>query len=45
MESTSRLFRGSLALMIRFRDQVCRTPWCEAPIRHLDHPEGRRGGR
>ena len=40
MESTSRLFRGSLALMIRFRDQVCRTPWCEAHIRHLDHPEG-----
>ena len=40
MESTSRLFRGSLAQMIRFRDQVCRTPWCEAPIRHIDHPEG-----
>jgi hypothetical protein len=21
------------------RDQVCRTPWCDAPIRHTDHSE------
>lgn len=26
--------------MIRLRDQHCRTPWCEAPIRHIDHAEG-----
>ena len=19
------------------RDQICRTPWCDAPIRHADH--------
>jgi len=19
-------------------DRTCRTPWCDAPIRHLDHP-------
>ena len=25
--------------LIRLRDQLCRTPWCGAPIRHLDHPE------
>lgn len=22
---------------IRTRDQRCRTPWCDAPIRHIDH--------
>ncbi len=37
MDSTSRLFRNSLARFIRLRDQVCRTPWCDAPIRHSDH--------
>jgi hypothetical protein len=37
MESTSRVFRGLHALLIRIRDQICRTPWCNAPIRHGDH--------
>jgi hypothetical protein len=37
MESTARLFPESLARFIRLRDRVCRTPWCDAPIRHLDH--------
>ena len=23
--------------LIRLRDQACRTPWCDAPIRHTDH--------
>jgi hypothetical protein len=23
--------------VIRTRDEVCRTPWCGAPIRHADH--------
>jgi hypothetical protein len=40
MDSRSRCFRGLLALMVRLRDQFCRTPWCDAPIRHTDHPEG-----
>jgi hypothetical protein len=40
MDSRRRCFRGLLALMVRFRDQFCRTPWCDAPIRHTDHPEG-----
>lgn len=40
MDSRSRCFPGLLALMIRFRDRFCRTPWCDAPIRHTDHPEG-----
>jgi hypothetical protein len=39
MDSRGRLFRGSLARFIRLRDQVCRTPWCDAPIRHADHAE------
>ncbi len=37
MESTSRTFRGLSALLIRLRDRTCRTPWCNAPIRHGDH--------
>jgi hypothetical protein len=37
MDTRSRLFRGSLARFIRLRDQTCRTPWCEAPIRDADH--------
>jgi hypothetical protein len=24
---------------VRVRDRRCRTPWCEAPVRHLDHAE------
>ena len=37
MDSRARLFRGSLGRFVRIRDQVCRTPWCDAPIRHADH--------
>jgi hypothetical protein len=37
-DAQSRLFRGSLARFIRLRDRTCRTPWCDAPVRHLDHP-------
>ena len=39
MDAKGRLFRGSLARFIRLRDEVCRTPWCDAPVRHLDHAE------
>jgi hypothetical protein len=38
MDSRCRLFRGRLRRLIVARDQVCRTPWCDAPIRHVDHP-------
>jgi hypothetical protein len=27
-----------LGQLIELRDQICRTPWCDAPIRHHDHP-------
>jgi hypothetical protein len=37
MDARGRLFRGSLARFVRLRDRVCRTPWCDAPIRHVDH--------
>lgn len=37
MESKSRTFPTALARMIDLRDRTCRTPWCDAPIRHRDH--------
>ena len=45
MDSTRRIFPPGLARFIRIRDQFCRTPWCGAPIRHIDHvlPHGRGG--
>jgi hypothetical protein len=37
MESRSRLFPRGLAGFIGVRDRTCRTPYCDAPIRHRDH--------
>jgi len=37
MESRRRAFDGVLRRFLIARDQVCRTPWCDAPIRHIDH--------
>jgi hypothetical protein len=37
MESRARLFPRGLATFIGMRDQRCRTPYCDAPIRHRDH--------
>lgn len=44
MESRSRIFPKGLASFIRMRDQTCRTPYCNAPIRHCDHAAPARGG-
>ena len=45
MESQSRCFPRGLAKFIGLRDLTCRTPYCDAPIRHRDHAEPRnRGG-
>jgi Domain of unknown function (DUF222) len=46
MESRARRFPRGLATFIGLRDQRCRTPYCDAPIRHRDHaiPHAR-GGR
>jgi len=37
MESSRRLFPPALRRFLLARDQLCRTPWCGAPIRHTDH--------
>ncbi|GAB1811226.1 hypothetical protein MUNTM_02630 [Mycobacterium sp. MUNTM1] len=37
MESRARRFPKGLATFIGLRDQRCRTPYCDAPIRHRDH--------
>ncbi len=37
MDSRGRCFDGALRQLVVARDQVCRTPWCEAPVRHADH--------
>jgi hypothetical protein len=37
MDAKSRLFPAALARFLGLRDQTCRTPWCNAPIRHRDH--------
>jgi hypothetical protein len=37
MESRARLFPKGLAQFIAIRDGTCRTPYCDAPIRHTDH--------
>jgi hypothetical protein len=44
MDSRTRRFSGGLASFIRLRDQVCRVPWCDAPIRHGDHTRPFAGG-
>ncbi len=44
MESRSRRFPRGLAEFIGLRDQRCRTPYCDAPIRHRDHAQPRRRG-
>ena len=37
MDSRHRAFDGELREFLIIRDQICRTPWCDAPIRHADH--------
>ena len=37
MDSRARRFEGRLADYLRLRDRRCRTRYCGAPIRHLDH--------
>lgn len=46
MESRSRIFPKGLADFIGIRDRTCRTPYCDAPIRHHDHATpDREGGK
>ncbi|WP_314191083.1 HNH endonuclease [uncultured Arthrobacter sp.] len=37
MDSRRRLFPAPLRRFIQTRDDTCRTPYCDAPIRHHDH--------
>ncbi|MDA8437360.1 MAG: DUF222 domain-containing protein [Propionibacterium sp.] len=37
MESRHRLFPQGLGEFVSIRDDLCRTPYCDAPIRHIDH--------
>ena len=37
LDERRRRFTGWLAELIRWRDVTCREPFCDAPIRHLDH--------
>jgi len=37
MDSRARTYPGLLAHPIRLRDHACRTPCCDAPIKHTDH--------
>jgi hypothetical protein len=38
MDSTRRTFEGGLRRYLLARDAgTCRTPWCDAPARHVDH--------
>ncbi|UKA66246.1 HNH endonuclease [Arthrobacter sp. FW306-05-C] len=37
MDSKARLFPAGLKRFLQVRDDTCRTPYCDAPIRHHDH--------
>ncbi|WP_396187631.1 HNH endonuclease [Citricoccus sp.] len=44
MDSHRRAFSGLLRHMVLLRDGICRTPYCDAPIRHIDHATPHRDG-
>ncbi|MFJ5955931.1 DUF222 domain-containing protein [Paenarthrobacter sp. NPDC092416] len=37
MDSKARIFPPRMRRFIEARDDTCRTPYCDAPIRHIDH--------
>lgn len=39
MDSRRRLFEGQLREFVIARDQICRSLWCDAIVRHVDHVE------
>ena len=44
MDSRRRRFTGRHRALLVHRDQTCRTPWCDAPVRHVDHVQPHAGG-
>src|SRR5699024_10725209 len=37
MDSRARRFPDSLAKMLKIREDVCATPWCNGPVQEADH--------
>jgi hypothetical protein len=37
-------FPDGIARLIRLRDRVCRTPWCDAPVRHVANVQAHQDG-
>jgi hypothetical protein len=44
MDSKRLEFTGMLRRMVILREDACRTPWCDAPVRHIDHATPARDG-
>ena len=44
MQAKAEAFPPALRQLLVFRDQTCRTPWCDAPVRHADHARRRADG-
>lgn len=44
MDSKARLFPPGLRRFLQTRDDLCRTPYCDAPIRHYDHVTAHHAG-
>ena len=45
LESRAKRFPDALREFLVLRDQTCRTPWCDAPVRHGDHVIPNAAGR
>ncbi len=45
LDSRARCFPAGLRRFLVARDRTCRTPWCDAPIRHGDHVVPHDAGR
>ncbi len=43
-ERRRRRVDGALRALVELRDDGCRTPWCDAPVREVDHTEPIRSG-
>ena len=44
LQAKAETFPPALRQLLVFRDQTCRTPWCDAPVRHADHARRRADG-
>ena len=44
LQAKAEAFPPALRQLLVFRDLTCRTPWCDAPVRHADHVRRRADG-